>query len=258
MNSSFFNAAAGAFLAVAFVVMTVSIASDAIFHTTEPEAEGYALLASEGSTATASAGEEETLAPIAPLLASASVDGGERAFRKCAACHTVEDGGANRVGPNLWEIVDRPVAAAAGFGYSTAMQDYSEGGEKKWEYENLNAFLESPRRYLRGTAMSFAGVRSADERADLIAYMRSLSNSPAPLPSADAMAPAAEETEPAAEEASASGTAPADDATASDAETPATTETQPEATTTTESDTTTGTEDSSAGDDAESDTTATE
>ncbi|WP_136657754.1 cytochrome c family protein [Nitratireductor sp. XY-223] len=224
MNSSFLNAAAGAFLAVAFVVMTVSIASDAIFHSSEPEAEGFALEASEGATATASAGEEDTLEPISPLLASASIEGGQRAFRKCAACHTVDEGGANRVGPNLWDVVDRPVAAAAGFGYSTAMQDYSEGGEKKWHYENLNAFLEAPRRYMRGTAMGFAGVKKADERADLIAYMRSLSDSPAPLPSEEDMAPASEETEPAAEEAAVSDTAPADDAAASDADKPEMTE----------------------------------
>ena len=255
MNSSFLNAAAGAFLAVAFVVMTVSIASDAIFHSSAPETEGYALEAGEGATATASAAEEETLEPIAPLLAGASVEGGQKAFRKCVACHTVEDGGANRVGPNLWDIVDRPVAAATGFGYSTAMQDYADGGEKKWHYENLNAFLEAPRRYMRGTAMSFAGVKKADERADLIAYMRSLSDSPAPLPSEADMAPASEETEPAAEEAAVSDTAPAsDDAAASDAEKPAMTDDAA----TGDAETPAATEESSATEEDKPDTTATE
>ncbi|MEX3011065.1 cytochrome c family protein [Hoeflea sp. TYP-13] len=207
MNSSYINAAVGAFLAVAFVVMTVSIASDAIFSSGHPEAEGWALEAGEGlpgsATAEASGGGIE---PIAPLLASASVEGGQRAFRKCQACHTVDEGGANRVGPNLWDIVDRPIAAADGFGYSTAMTDYAEGGEKKWDYEDLNGFLAAPKKFMKGTAMGFAGLKKDTERADVIAYLRSLSSEPAPLPSADAPA-AAEETaseEPASDEAASS------------------------------------------------------
>ncbi|MCY6382954.1 c-type cytochrome [Hoeflea prorocentri] len=208
MNSSFFNAAAGAFLAVVFVVFTVSIASDSIFHSSEPETEGFALEASEGGPATAAAEADEGLPPIAPLLASASLEGGERAFRKCVACHTVEEGGANKVGPNLWNIVNKPVASVDSFGYSTAMTDYAQGGETKWNYENLNAFIENPRKYMRGTAMGFAGIKKEGERADVIAYLRSLSNDPAPLPSAD---------QPAAEEAS----APTEETTAAAAEEPA-------------------------------------
>ena len=185
MNSSFFNAAAGAFLAVVFVVFTVSIASDSIFHSSEPETEGFALEASEGGASTAAAAVDEGLPPISPLLASASVEGGQRAFRKCVACHTVEDGGANKVGPNLWNIVNKPVAAVDGFGYSTAMTAYAQDGETSWGYENLNSFIENPRKYMRGTAMGFAGIRKPEERADIIAYLRTLANEPAPLPSAD-------------------------------------------------------------------------
>ena len=136
MNSSYLNAAGGAFLAVVFVVMTVSIASDAIFHSAAPEAEGYALVPLEGGGEAQVAAGSEGLPPIAPLLVDASVEGGERAFRKCAACHTVEDGGANRVGPNLWNIVDRPIAAAdTGFGFSSALTDFSKGGEEVWDYD---------------------------------------------------------------------------------------------------------------------------
>ncbi|MCP5000636.1 MAG: cytochrome c family protein [Hyphomicrobiales bacterium] len=228
MNSSYINAAIGAFLAVAFVVMTVSIASDAIFHSGHPEAEGYAIEAREGSATASADSADDGLAPIAPLLASASIEGGQRAFRKCQACHTVDDGGANRVGPNLWDIVDRPVAAADGFGYSTAMTDYSEGGEKKWDYEALNDFLHAPKKYMRGTAMGFAGMKKDDERADVIAYLRSLASTPAPLPSADAApadnaeaAPAEDATaEPAsAEPAAADSTEePAKEETATDGE----------------------------------------
>ena len=214
MNSSFLNAAAGAFLAVVFVVFTVSIASDAIFHSSEPETEGFALEASEGGPATATAAVDEGLPPISPLLASASVEGGERAFRKCVACHTVEDGGANKVGPNLWNIVNKPVAAVDGFGYSTAMTDYAQGGATSWGYENLNSFIENPRKYMRGTGMSFAGIRKPEERADIIAYLRSLSNEPAPLPSADQPAEEAAATTDETTAAAADGAAATDDASA--------------------------------------------
>ncbi len=208
MNSSYFNAAAGALLAVLFVVMTISIAGDAIFHTEPPEAEGYALVPLEGDTGAAEEVEEEGLPPLAPLLASASVDAGQTAFRKCAACHTVEDGGANRVGPNLWNIVDRPVAAAAGFGYSSALRDFAENGEAVWDYHHLNEFLAAPKGFIRGTSMSFAGLKRDNERADVIAYLRSLSDSPAPLPSPEA--DAEENTEEAA--------AATDDAASSEAD----------------------------------------
>lgn len=208
MNSSYFNAAAGALLAVLFVVMTISIASDAIFHTTPPEAEGYAIAPLEGSAGPAVGAEEEGLPPIAPLLASADVAGGQSAFRKCAACHTVENGGANRVGPNLWNIVDRPIAAADGFGYSSSMREFAQDGNEVWDYDHLNEFLAAPKKYIRGTAMGFAGLKKEQERADVIAYLRSLSDSPAPLPDPTAA------TEEPTEEASAASSG--DEATASD------------------------------------------
>ena len=193
MNSSYLNAAAGAFLAVVFVVMTVSIASDAIFRSGAPEAEGYALVPLEGGGEAQVAAGSEGLPPIAPLLVNASVEGGDRAFRKCAACHTVEDGGANRVGPNLWNVVNRPIAAAdTGFGFSSALTDFAKGGEEVWDYDHLNEFLAAPKRYVRGTAMGFAGLKKDDERADVIAYLRSLSDSPEPLPSPE---PEAKDTE---------------------------------------------------------------
>lgn len=205
MNSSYFNAMAGAFLAVVFVVMTVSISADAIFHSGAPEKEGYELVALEGSAAPATAAGSDELPPIAPLLAGADIEGGQKSFRKCVACHTVEDGGANKVGPNLWNIVDKPVAAATGFGYSSAMTAYADGGQTVWDYEHLNGFLAAPKKYLKGTAMGFAGLKKEDERADVIAYLRSLSDSPAPLPDATSDT----EAQPAAAEAEQTDAEPA-------------------------------------------------
>lgn len=219
MNSSYINAAVGAFLAVAFVLMTVSLTSEAVFHSDEPEAEGFAIVVSEDTAvAEADESEDEGLVPIATLLASASVDEGMRAFRKCQACHTVDNGGGNRAGPNLWEIVDRPVAAATGFGYSTAMTDYAEGGAKSWDYEALNRFLHAPRGYVSGTSMGFAGLKRDDERANVIAYLRSLSDNPPPLPSPDAGDEGAE-AEPASMETD--GDTASGDATNAESETDA-------------------------------------
>lgn len=222
MNSSYLNAAAGAFLFIAFIVMTVSIASDAIFHTSAPETEGFAIAVAEG-TATDSGAEEEGLTPIATLLVDANAERGAAAFRKCQSCHTVEEGGANRVGPNLWKIVARPMGAADGFGYSSALSDYSEGGEKTWTYEELNHFLQAPKNYMRGTSMGFAGLKKDDERADVIAYLRSLSDTPVPLPDPEAQEASEEaaddvEPEPASAETEAEGNDASDGATSEDSE----------------------------------------
>ena len=124
---------------------------------------------------TAKAGKSE---PIATLLAAADGAAGKKIARKCTGCHTLNMGGAARIGPNLWNIVGAAKARSAGFGYSSAMR--RQGG--KWTYEDLSAFLESPRAYLKGTKMAFAGVKKARDRANLIAFLRSLSASPVPLP----------------------------------------------------------------------------
>lgn len=181
MNSSYLNAAAGAFLGVVFVLMTVSILSEGIFHSEKPEQEGFAIVAAESAgEADAGAAAAEAV-PVATLLASADPAKGEAVFRKCAACHTAEEGGANKVGPALYGIVNRPVASHAGFAYSAAMKAYAEGG-KVWDFEALNHFLLAPKRHVSGTSMGFAGLKKDDERADAIAYLNSLAASPAPLP----------------------------------------------------------------------------
>src|SRR5690606_6894174 len=124
--------------------------------------------------------------PIAVLLASADAEKGANAFKKCVACHTGDKGGANKVGPNLFDLVNRPIATHEGFSYSAAMKDFSQGGSVHWDFEHLNHFLEGPKKYVPGTSMGFAGVKKEAERADLIAYLRTLSDSPAELPPAEA------------------------------------------------------------------------
>ncbi|MEM1317893.1 MAG: cytochrome c family protein, partial [Pseudomonadota bacterium] len=125
----------------------------------------------------------ETAEPVMPMLASMSPEDGEGVARKCAACHNFDKGSANKVGPQLWDIVNRPIASVEGFGYSGALQTYGEG--KVWSYEELNGFLWKPKTHVPGTSMGFAGIKKVEERAELIAWMRTLSDNPAEMPSAE-------------------------------------------------------------------------
>jgi cytochrome c len=116
---------------------------------------------------------------ILPLIAAADVAQGEKVFGKCKSCHTVNEGGANGVGPNLWNVVGGPHAHIDGFNYSAAMAAMHD---RKWSYEELDAFLLSPKSYAPGTKMTFAGLSKPEDRAAVIAYLRTLSNNPLPLP----------------------------------------------------------------------------
>ncbi|MCT8998284.1 c-type cytochrome [Chelativorans intermedius] len=181
MDSFELNKIIGAFLGVVFVVFTVSLVSDALFHAPAPETPGYAIAVPEEGEGQDQGGEEAPQS-VLPLLASADASAGANVFKRCQACHTAEEGGPNKVGPNLWDIVNRPVAGHEGFSYSSALQEFAQGGEVVWDYEHLDHFLESPKGLVPGTAMAFAGLKKIEDRADLIAYLRSLSDSPAPLP----------------------------------------------------------------------------
>lgn len=181
MDSFQLNKLAGAFLGTVFILMSVGIVSDALFHSPAPEKPGYIIEAAEAATAEgAAAGEPAKVEPIAPLLAAADVAAGEKTFKKCMACHTPDKGGANKVGPNLWGVIGRPIAAHEGFSYSAALKGFAAGGA--WDYEKLSSFITAPKAYVKGTAMGFAGLKKPDERANLIAYLRTLADSPAPLP----------------------------------------------------------------------------
>lgn len=176
-----YNLYAGAFLGTVFVAMTLGIVSDGIFSEDAPEQQGFAIVVEEGTATAAAAPEEEALGEISPLLASADAAKGEGVFRKCGACHNDAAGAANKVGPNLWGVVNRVAASYPDFSYSAALTEYAADGAI-WDYEALNRFLYKPKDYIPGTTMGFAGLSRESERADLIAYLRTTADEPAPLP----------------------------------------------------------------------------
>jgi len=179
MNSKM-NMGLGALLGTVFVVMTVSIASEGLFHSENPEKPGFVIVAEEGGEA-APAEAAAPAVPIAQLLATADPAKGATIFKKCAACHNGEKGAGNKVGPHLWGVVGRPIASITDFSYSPGMKTFADGG-KVWDFEHINGFLTGPKKYVAGTAMGFAGIKKDAERADLIAYLNSQSDSPLPLP----------------------------------------------------------------------------
>ncbi|WP_274423662.1 c-type cytochrome [Chelativorans sp. YIM 93263] len=211
MDSFELNKIIGALLAVIFVIFSVNLVSHAVFSSPAPETPGYAIeVPEDDGTGEADAEEEPEL--ILPLLASADASAGESVFRRCQACHSVGEGEPNKVGPNLWDIVNAPIASDESFGYSGAIVDFSEGGEVTWTYENLDHFLADPRGFIPGTAMAFAGLANIEDRANVIAYLRSMSDDPAPLPEAGA-----EEGEAAADEDDSAASEEGDEAASDDA-----------------------------------------
>ena len=173
MDSFELNKYAAAILAALIVITVIRLAADALFGAPfAPDPEGAA-----GAETAALAPPPPSL-PLPELLAQADAARGAKVSRKCVSCHSFNEGGKNLIGPNLWGIVNRKVASHPGFAYSSAMKKH--GGE--WGYQELFAYLEKPRSYVRGTSMSFAGLRKEKSRADLLAYLRSLSDDPAPFP----------------------------------------------------------------------------
>ncbi len=200
MNSFEYNKIIGGILGTVFVLFTVNIVADSLFAAHKPEKPGYIIQEAEAgapSGEAAAAGPD----PVSPLLASADVEAGKKLFARCAACHTDDSGGANKIGPNLWGVIDRPVASHAGFSYSAAMKEHA-GSRPKWDYEHLSEFILSPKTTVKGTAMNFPGLKAVQDRANLIAYLRTTADQPAPLPdpaaAAAPAAPAAGEAAPAA------------------------------------------------------------
>ncbi len=223
MDSFELNKIAGAVLATGLGVMALSIVSEAIYAPAEPATPGYEIATGdtggEGGAAGGSTGGEQ-VAAIAERLQSADVAKGEASAKKCLACHTLDKGQPNKVGPNLYNVVGSPIIHPEnGFKYSQAFEEKGKEGFT-WTFDHLDSFLTAPRKDIPGTAMSFAGLSKPDERANVIAYLRTLADDPIPLPAAQAAAPAPADSGAAAAPAAAGTAAPAAPA-ATDTATPA-------------------------------------
>jgi cytochrome c len=167
------NKIAGAVVGSVLVVLSTSMLAGIIVNPKPPAVPGYALPGDAPAAQTAAAPAAAAEAPIEERLKVADAARGERAVSACAACHTFTNGGPNRVGPNLWNTVDQTKGHADGFGYSAALRERKGKGEK-WDAASLDGFLKNPRGYMPGTSMAFAGVSRAEQRADIIAYMKTL------------------------------------------------------------------------------------
>lgn len=196
-----FNTIAGWALAGGIAALGLSIASGMVFKSERPEKMGYAIEGAENASAGGAAAE----VPLPVLLASADPAKGADVFKQCAACHTINQGGANGVGPNLYGTMGEPVGQGkGGFAFSDALKGV--GGN--WDFEKMNQWLTSPRKMAPGTKMTFAGISDPQARANVIAYLNSQgSNLPLPAAPAAGAAPAGNETA----EANATAAAPANE-----------------------------------------------
>jgi cytochrome c len=163
---------------VAGILAMISIIGSGML--VEPEQLAKPAYPIEGVAAPAAGGEAKPAAtePVTPLLAKADVDHGAQIARQCMACHNFAKGGPNMVGPNLWGVVGGPHDHKADYSYSDAMKKFPGN----WDYESINKFIEHPQVYVPGTKMGFAGLKKAQDRADLIAWLRQQADTPEPLP----------------------------------------------------------------------------
>ena len=179
MDSFELNKIVAAVLMVALLVIGIGKLSNVIFHVEKPKTPGYAVEVEQATTmeSSAKASVEEKI-DIAALMAMGDIASGEKIFKKCAACHSINKGGKNNIGPALYNVVERKVGGVADYKYSKELATY----EKNWTFEELNGFLKKPAKYIRGTKMAYAGLRKEKDRASVIKYLNQNSDNPVPLP----------------------------------------------------------------------------
>ena len=191
------NKTLAALLTAGIIASGTGVVSRMIYHPHVPEENAYVIEVPEAAPQTGEAGAAEA-APLPVLLAQANPEKGAGEAKKCAACHSEEKGGPIKIGPPLWGVVGRDIASVEGFEYSDALRSK----EGQWTYENIYEFIHGPKAWAPGTKMAFAGIKSPEDRADLLVYLRTLADEPVPLPEAAAeAAPGSEQTaanEPAA------------------------------------------------------------
>ena len=182
MDSFEINKIIAAVLLTALIIIGIGKFTDILFHVEKPKESAYKIEGLEVASTTASGDSAETkvveAVDIKALLAMGDLAHGEKVFKKCTACHQIAAGGKNMIGPNLWNVIGRTAGSVSDYKYSKAMVAYA----KEWSFEEMNSYLIKPQAHIKGTKMAFAGLRKEKDRASVILYMNSKSNSPKPLP----------------------------------------------------------------------------
>ena len=179
MDSFEINKIVAAVLMVALLVIGIGKVSEIVFHVEKPETPGYSVeVDAVIKTSATNAEEVEQKVDIAALMSMGDVASGEKIFKKCAACHSVEKGGKNKIGPALYNVVGRKVGGVSDYKYSKALAEYN----KSWTLEELNGFLLKPSKWIKGTKMAYAGLRKEKDRASVIKYLNKNSDTPQALP----------------------------------------------------------------------------
>jgi len=162
------------------LVLGINKIADSIFYVKKPEKSAYQvdnITTAASNTTSETSSENSESGNIVALFASTSAADGAKVFKKCAACHSIAEGGANKIGPALWGVLGRTAGSLTNYKYSKAMSAYG----KKWSFEEMNGFLIKPKDWIKGTKMSFAGLKDGKERAAVILYMNENTNSPLPI-----------------------------------------------------------------------------
>tara|TARA_B100000902_G_C27216105_1_gene867033 strand:- start:578 stop:1117 length:540 start_codon:yes stop_codon:yes gene_type:complete len=179
MDSFEINKIVAAILMVALLVIGIGKLADVVFHVEKPKTPGYAVeIEQVKSASTSMESTEEKKIDIAALMTLGDIATGEKVFKKCAACHSIIKGGKNNIGPALYNVVGRKVGVISDYKYSKALSAYG----KEWTFEELNGYLIRPAKWIKGTKMSFAGLRKETDRASVIKYLNQNSDNPLPLP----------------------------------------------------------------------------
>ena len=175
MDSFEINKIFAAIIVTVLLVLGINKVSDVIFHVEKPNVEGYKV---EVKVVSASQTNEQSQVDISALLALGSVENGKKVFKKCAACHSINEGGGNKIGPKLWNVMFRTVGSIADYKYSKALSTYG----KEWTWEEMNGFLIKPAKWIKGNKMGFAGLKKEEDRASILLYLNENSDNPKPLP----------------------------------------------------------------------------
>ena len=180
MNSFEINKIVASILLIALLFIGIGKISNLIFHVDKPETPGYKIELPEDGAKQIVEKKSDTVeeVDIASLLAMGDLAHGEKVFKKCSACHVVDKGGENKIGPALYGVLGRKVAAIESYKYSSAMAAY----DKEWTFEEMNGYLRKPQAHIKGTKMAFAGLRKDKDRASVILYLNQNSDNPLPLP----------------------------------------------------------------------------